>query len=196
MLAWPVPREPVLRVRDEHDLLVVQVRRDHLRMVQRARHAHLDLLRQHPLQHFRRAPRLDGDVHGGVTLVERLEYPRQHRRRYPARRADVQPSRRRRPARQDRLLPALQRIERPLRIRQERPSRIGQAHAPPHAVEQRLAEVVLQQNDAGAERRLRDPQLGRRAAERVHLHRRQERFQLAYLHNHSPCAARPRRATG
>ena len=66
--------------------------------------------------------------------------------------------------------------------REERPARVGQAHAPAHALEQRHAELMLDQPDPTADRRLRAMQLLGCAREPAKLRDRQKRADALDIH--------------
>ena len=86
------------------------------------------------------------------------------------------------PQRGHRVHPVAHRGEQRLGVGQERPPGVGEHAAAPRALEQRRAELLLEQVHAAADRRLGEAERARRAREAAAPHDRHERLDVIELH--------------
>ena len=153
----------MIRVHDEHQLVLVERELLDLGIVERTQEPDGDLLALDQLDHLLGVAGAHGHLHARVRLREAVEDRRQRVRRHDRRRAhgDV-PGHAAAQLAEDE--PALvHRLQGALRVGEERAARFRQAHASAAPHEQPGADVPLERVEPRRERRLRDVQRLRRS---------------------------------
>ena len=173
----------------EHDLVAEErLEHDTAMPARRADDAELELASRDLLDDPLRVGDRQGDLHGGVPLLELAEEHGEHGSAGPTRRADLEP-----PAELALRLVAelgehlLLEREQPLRTAVEPMPRLGRLDTAAGAVEQLHAEPLLERADLKAHRRLRHAELLRGLREAAPLDDRTERRELAGVHKRSLC---------
>jgi hypothetical protein len=149
-----VSREPVPRVGDENQPVLVERRRRDVGVSQRPHQAQVDVLAKDELQDLLGVSRLHADADARVGDGEALQDRGEHVRGNRGGRAQGEPSRAAALVRVHDPPPVRQAVERLDGVGKEHLARLGQPHAAGRAREELGVELVLQPLQAGRQRRL------------------------------------------
>ena len=171
------------RRREDHLVAEERLERDAALPPRRADDAELELARGDVLDDRVRVGHRQRDLDAGILGLELAEQQRQDDRRRAGRGSEVERSRELALAdRRDVLEQLILEREHPLRAPVEPPAGLGRLDPAARAVEQLLAEPLLERPDLEADGRLRDPEALRRLREALPLDDRAKRSELSRIH--------------